>query len=163
MTSNWLIIIGISITVSSKTDFDVLLFERVRLLEFKVSDTGLGIDDKDVPNLFKMFRMASQQRNKYNCRGTGIGLTISKKLVESLGGAISLTSQVGVGTHVTFTVKEKSLILSGLINNASLDSVDAFPNEISQPNYYIPNRTYEELRWFHVFNSSLLDVSFLSS
>ena len=88
-----------------KNDFDILSFERVKFLEFTVSDTGIGISDNEIPNLFKMFWMANLHRNKYNWRGTGIGLTISKKLVESLGGSISLNSWVNVGTNVVFTVK----------------------------------------------------------
>ena len=99
------------------------------MLEFKVLDTGIGIPDKEIPNLFKMFRTASQQRNVYNCRGTGIGLTISKKLVESLGGSISLTSQLGIGTEVKFTIRCKNSHQNIIEQPISHDSFDALSSE----------------------------------
>ena len=77
--------------------------------------------------------MASQNKSKYNCRGTGIGLTISKKLVESLGGRISLTSQINKGTIVTFTVQEyKSLKNSFEENKSIFNSISpSYPNQSS--------------------------------
>ena len=71
---------GISLKIKSMCLFDECLFERNRFLEFKVSDTGIGISELDMQNLFKMFGMGNRERFKLNCRGTGIGLTISKKL-----------------------------------------------------------------------------------
>ena len=94
-------------------------------MEFKVSDTGIGIPDKEVPNLFKMFSTASQHRNRYNWRGTGIGLTISKKLVESLGGRISITSQVDVGTIATFTVKDRTIYNPLIEESKKLEYLDS--------------------------------------
>jgi len=67
-----------------------------------VSDTGIGIREGDMPKVFEKFRQIdmSSTRNK---GGTGLGMAITKKLVELHGGTISLTSKVGVGT--TFSVK----------------------------------------------------------
>lgn len=78
-----------------------------RHLTFVVSDTGVGISRNDTKNLFKMFGMIDKYKNSINCKGTGLGLTISKKLVESLGGEISLQSEEGRGTTITFNVVEK--------------------------------------------------------
>ena len=57
-------------------------------LGFSVIDTGVGISKKDQRNLFKMFGMIKKQRNVLNQHGTGIGLVISKQIVESLNGKI---------------------------------------------------------------------------
>ena len=95
---------GIVLKISQKQDFDPISFERNYCLQFKVTDTGVGIPENDIPNLFQMFGIAVKYRNKLNCRGTGLGLTISKKLVESLGGSISLKSKEGTGTSIKFTI-----------------------------------------------------------
>ena len=97
---------GITLHISWKTVFDVESFERVRYLKFEVSDTGVGIDKKEIPKLFQMFGMVHRYHDKLNSKGTGIGLTISKKLVESLGGTIWLKSVLAFGTSVEFTIKE---------------------------------------------------------
>ena len=97
---------GISLHISLKSNFDSNSFERVKYLKFEVSDTGVGIPSKDIPRLFKMFGMANKHLGKINSNGTGLGLTISKKLVESLGGKISLKSKINIGTDVTFMIKE---------------------------------------------------------
>lgn len=67
-----------------------------------VSDTGIGIKEEDMPKVFEKFRQIdmSSTRNK---GGTGLGMAITKRLVEMHGGSIWLTSKVGVGT--TFFVK----------------------------------------------------------
>lgn len=78
-----------------------------RRLKITVEDTGVGIPLKDQPTLFQMFNTVSQHKNKYNSRGTGLGLTITRKLVNLLGGEVNLTSEENKGTKVSFYVKEK--------------------------------------------------------
>lgn len=67
-----------------------------------VRDTGVGIREEDIPKVFEKFRQIdmSSTRNK---GGTGLGMAITKRLVEMHGGTIWLESKVGVGT--TFYVK----------------------------------------------------------
>ena len=103
--------------------------------------------------------MASQQRNKYNCRGTGIGLTISKKLVESLGGAISLTSQVEVGTHVTFTVKEKTLSSNKDEESKRIESSDIWLSNTIQQSSYVSSSDYLVNHPIHIFQTQSCDLS----
>ena len=101
---------GITFKILSKSAFDSDSFERVRYLCFEIIDTGVGVDKKEIPKLFKMFGMARKNQNKLNSKGTGLGLTISKKLVESLGGKIYLNSMLDFGTHVKFTIKEANTL-----------------------------------------------------
>ena len=97
---------GIDLRISLKTKVD-LDGERTRYLEFTVSDTGVGIAKEDTKNLFTMFGMI-KKNNKFNVRGTGLGLTISKRLVESMGGSIEIESEESKGTDVVFTIFEKN-------------------------------------------------------
>lgn len=64
---------------------------------FKVNDTGIGIPPENLELIFQPFRQADETTTR-NYGGTGLGLTISKQLTELLGGTISVTSSVGVGS-----------------------------------------------------------------
>lgn len=68
--------------------------------EISISDNGIGIHEKDYNLVFQMFRRITP--NKY--RGTGMGLAICKKIVESQGGTIWFESEVDKGTAFYFTI-----------------------------------------------------------
>jgi len=69
-------------------------------LRFVVSDTGVGISAGDQGRVFGLFERLHEGRHEAS--GTGLGLALTRRLVELQGGGISFTSEVGVGT--TFTV-----------------------------------------------------------
>ncbi len=69
----------------------------IALLQFEVSDTGIGIPEDRQDRLFRKFSQADASiTRKYG--GTGLGLTISKKLTEMMGGIIEVKSRQGQGT-----------------------------------------------------------------
>lgn len=76
-------------------------------IEFRVSDTGIGMTADEVKNLFKKFYRVKNSETA-EIRGTGLGLWITKQIVELMGGTISVESIKGVGTHfvVRFDVVE---------------------------------------------------------
>ena len=77
-----------------------------------VIDTGIGIKTKDMEKLFKPFSQIETGLTR-NHDGTGLGLSISQKLVEKLGGNITVNSEVGVGS--TFTVTLPITLKAGMI------------------------------------------------
>lgn len=90
-------------------------------LEFSVSDTGIGIDDKLKKNLFTPFIQGDLSYTK-KYQGTGLGLSISKSLVELMGGSIGFESEVGKGSKFYFHVQlnvSKNLITN--LNSMDLD------------------------------------------
>ena len=97
---------GITLEIAKTHKFDELSFARVGYLQFKVIDTGIGIAQSDIPHLFKLFSMVEKHKTSINFNGTGLGLSVSKLLVENLGGEISHTSSEGFGTKIEFSIKE---------------------------------------------------------
>ncbi|MDR2610810.1 MAG: response regulator [Clostridiales Family XIII bacterium] len=70
-------------------------------ISFVIEDTGIGIKKEDLPKLFSEFVQLDMNKNK-NITGTGLGLTITKKLVDMMGGSIGVESEYGSGS--TFSV-----------------------------------------------------------
>ncbi|MBE9226047.1 PAS domain S-box protein [Phormidium sp. LEGE 05292] len=71
-------------------------------LQFQVTDTGVGIAAEELETIFDAFVQAQAGRKSSN--GTGLGLTISRKLLQLMGGEISVRSTLGKGSTFTFTV-----------------------------------------------------------
>ena len=76
-------------------------FEGQSTLRFTISDTGIGMDKDYIPKIFDSFSQEDGTRkNKYG--STGLGMAITKNIIEMMNGTISVESEKGVGT--TFTV-----------------------------------------------------------
>ena len=70
------------------------------VLQFEVADTGLGIKSEELDTIFTPFTQS--ETGKQARQGTGLGLPISRRFVEVLGGELQLTSTVGQGTTFSF-------------------------------------------------------------
>ena len=73
-------------------------------LEFTVKDTGVGIAEEHLPNLFKRFTQVDNSSTR-RAQGSGLGLAIVKELVELMGGHVRLNSVPNQGTEIVFSVK----------------------------------------------------------
>ena len=82
---------------------------KERLMRFSVTDTGIGISSADLQKLFKPFvQVDSGLSRQYE--GTGLGLVIAKKMIEMHGGSIEVQSEIGEGSHFTFTLPWNPII-----------------------------------------------------
>ena len=73
------------------------------LVEFTVRDSGIGISEETLAIIFKPFEQGgSNISKKYG--GTGLGLSISNRIVQQMGGDISVTSKIGVGSKFSFAI-----------------------------------------------------------
>jgi signal transduction histidine kinase/CheY-like chemotaxis protein len=82
-------------------------------VEFRVADTGIGIPDADLHRIFDEFVQIENPLQR-RVKGTGLGLPLSKRLAELLGGSVSVQSELGIGSTFTLTVP--------LIYRASVDT-----------------------------------------
>ena len=90
--------VGNAIKYTIKGSIAVKLSKVDKNFEIRVSDTGMGISSDEQKNLFQKFYRI-QNSEVQAIRGTGLGLWITKQMVELMGGVISVESIKGVGTH----------------------------------------------------------------
>jgi signal transduction histidine kinase/CheY-like chemotaxis protein len=72
------------------------------LIHFEVEDTGAGIAPEEMDTLFEAF--VQTETGRQSQQGTGLGLPISKQFIELMGGALTVTSQIGKGTCFQFDI-----------------------------------------------------------
>ncbi len=101
-------LIGNAIKFTDKGEVRVKV-QRTAINElfFSIQDTGVGIPPDRIPHIFDPFTQAdSSYERRY--QGSGLGLTICKRLVEMMGGKIGVESKVGIGSVFSFTLVELS-------------------------------------------------------
>jgi signal transduction histidine kinase len=94
---------------------DVEIDEDATSLTVRVKDTGLGIPEEDLGQLFERFYRVDKDRSRAS-GGSGLGLAISKQIVEMHGGSISVKSEVGTGS--VFEVNLPRAFLSRSVSQA---------------------------------------------
>lgn len=72
-------------------------------LRFEVKDTGVGIKPQFIKEVFEEFSQAHSS-NSYKCEGSGLGLSISQRLVQGMGGELQVESQEGLGSLFSFEI-----------------------------------------------------------
>jgi signal transduction histidine kinase/ActR/RegA family two-component response regulator len=94
-------------------------------IEFKIKDTGIGVPDSKLPDVFKRFSQGDSS-NSRRFAGAGLGLAIVKNLVKLFNGKVSLESKEGKGTVFTFNIKVK------LASSESVSELSSKQNQISK-------------------------------
>ena len=92
---------SVSLTLGGEKKSDGTL-----LLTAAVRDTGIGIQPEDLDKLFTRFHRLEMERNN-TVEGTGLGLAITQRLLEMMGGTISVESEYGKGSVFTVTIPQK--------------------------------------------------------
>jgi len=92
---------AIKFTTTGGVTVDVSIISEQQLIYFTVQDTGLGISPEELDRLFQAFSQTETGRN--SAVGTGLGLVITQKFVQLMGGEITVNSNLGSGT--TFELK----------------------------------------------------------
>ncbi|MBO4337508.1 MAG: response regulator, partial [Lachnospiraceae bacterium] len=83
------------------------VFDDQTTIKFEIQDTGVGMDEAFIPKIFESFTQEDASRNnKYG--STGLGMAITKNIVELMNGSIQVESQKGVGTKFTVIVTLKN-------------------------------------------------------
>lgn len=101
-------LVGNAVKFTSKGEVKVVIAvegsgDRGLRLRFSVQDTGIGIAEEQRHQLFKAFTQADTSTTR-RFGGTGLGLVISQRIIQALGGEIEVQSVLGVGSNFHFTV-----------------------------------------------------------
>ena len=75
------------------------------MLKFSVKDTGIGIKPEDIKKLFSEFERIEEERNRH-IEGTGLGMNITKRLLEMMGSSLKVASVYGEGSTFSFAIKQ---------------------------------------------------------
>ena len=84
---------------------DIRINDVGDFIQVEIEDNGRGIDQRDMPYIFDRFYRADASRNSAT-GGSGIGLSIVKKIIEDHGGKIWATSKEGDGTTMFFVIRK---------------------------------------------------------
>jgi len=92
-----------AVKFTEKGAVTITCLTRDSRIEVAITDSGIGIKEEDIGKLFKPFQQLDTGiSRKYE--GTGLGLSVCKKILDMLGGAIRVKSQFGKGSTFTFTL-----------------------------------------------------------
>lgn len=112
---NNLISNAVKFTHTGHVEFRVSFNSQTSRLNFSISDTGIGIPEKELNTLFDPFKQAHSAESA-KIGGTGLGLAITKQLVLLLGGSIEVKSKWGEGSNFVFEIPTKVIQLENSPN-----------------------------------------------
>jgi len=122
-------LVGNAIKFTEKGMVQLSVSHTDKEIQIDISDTGIGIEADKMPALFDAFEQFDEQTYR-NVKGTGLGLTITKAIIEMMEGTISAESEYGQGTtfHVTIPLVpgDEALIQRADIKETALNAPDAW-------------------------------------
>ena len=110
-------------------------------LDFSVTDTGIGIKPEDMAKLFSEFERIEEKRNR-SIEGTGLGMNITKRLLEMMGTSLKVESVYGTGSTFSFRLQQKVIKWEPLgdyeaAHRASLLSMKKYKEKFTAPEAHI--------------------------
>lgn len=84
-------------------------YDEGDMLHFEVEDSGIGIPQDELDNIFAMYYQVKDSHGGKPATGTGIGLAVSRRLAKNMGGDITVTSEQGKGSTFTLTIHAPSV------------------------------------------------------
>ena len=124
-------LVGNAIKFTDKGYVKIKVTQKPRLMDlslidlsFEVIDTGLGISEENLENIFESFTQQTGQNVK-KFGGTGLGLSISKKLATMMNGNLTVSSKVNEGTIFKLSLEKVSIGSISLEDNMKKASIDA--------------------------------------
>ena len=125
---------AIKYTENGTVEFGFAINEKAGIIEFRVKDSGIGIDelqamldDKNIKVIFDIFRRIEDDFS-VELSGLGLGLAICKAYVEMLGGTININSKVGEGSEFVFSIPLKYDTTTFIEENAIVTTIDLEAN-----------------------------------
>ena len=82
------------------------IFSKHIMLKFRISDTGIGMKQENIEKLFSPYVRFEEERNR-TVEGTGLGMSITRQLLELMGSKLEVESTYGVGSVFSFSVKQE--------------------------------------------------------
>ena len=109
------------------------------LLHFEVADSGIGMTEEELPRLFQIFTQTDESTTR-KFGGTGLGLTISRKLTHLLGGDITVKSTSGVGSAFSFWIDVGPCSGVDMISDLAEASLEALPEPTNSQDIILRGR-----------------------
>ncbi len=130
--------------------------EADKSITFMINDTGVGIDDDQKQNIFDLFRQSNGSHTR-EFGGIGVGLTICHKIIQLLGGFITLDSEKGKGSSFIFSIPGKVTVVdladSNNHNYSHIDiySASSFSDKWTGKNILVVDDTIHIIKFFKAF------------
>lgn len=105
LTKAILLVVENAVKFTDEGEIKLSSYIKEEKVFFEVADTGQGVSEKNLENIFDSFRKFEDKNNIF--RGVGIGLSITKKIVLLLNGEIKIKSKINKGTNVTIIIQKK--------------------------------------------------------
>ncbi len=147
-------------TTEGKVDFTVDCINKngVCRLIMAVEDTGRGIKTENIDKLFTKFNRLDEDKNT-TTEGTGLGLAITKKLIEMMGGKVTVQSVYGSGSKFTVILDQQIKTATPIISNEAFNNIhSSASNQTLKDEYTIIEKDEEQIVYADYSNKTILAI-----
>ncbi|WP_089139168.1 aerobic respiration two-component sensor histidine kinase ArcB [Vibrio rumoiensis] len=131
---------GVTVNVSADIDGE---FANI---EFEIEDTGIGIPDSEIDNIFGMYYQVKSGKDNLHAVGTGIGLAVSQEFTHRMGGQITVSSELGFGSTFVVSIRVPVTQMQDSLNNVDMQpSLRIFMVEDIELNITVARSVLENL------------------